>query len=172
MEQQNLWLDTFENPTSSRLGNSWQAFTDRVMGGKSTMRAWHESTAGQSCLRITGEVRLENRGGFIEVALPLVTRGHPFDASHLQGLRLRVRGRQAPFQVHLRTSDHVRPWEHHRAQAFAALDWHQVDIPFDQFEPRMTAAPLNLRKLVRLGLVCAGQAGPAQLDVAAVGLYG
>lgn len=163
-------LDNFDRPDGvSRLGTRWVAFTDSVMGGLSSMEAWHDAWDGERCLRMDGLVRLENRGGFIQVALPLATGGHPFDARHLAGLSLRVRGARAPFRVHLRTADQQMPWEHFSATAWSEPHWQDVHVPFSAFRGVMTRHALRTSALVRLGIVLSEDPGPAGLAVSRVG---
>ena len=166
-----LWIDTCHGHGTSRLGTRWTAFTDQVMGGLSQAQARYDTVDGKACLRLDGFVRLENRGGFIQVALPLVVCDHPFDASHLRGLRLRVRGTGAPFQVHLRSTQQRMPWEHYSAEAWAEDAWTQIDVPFHAFKPEMTQGILDLSRLTRLGIVVAKRPGPASLAIAGVGFH-
>jgi hypothetical protein len=74
-----LLLDDFSRPDGrSALGTAWRAFTDQVMGGVSTQSVGRETVEGERALRLRGEVRLDNNGGFVQVALDL---GGPRDAS-------------------------------------------------------------------------------------------
>ncbi|MEB3238445.1 MAG: CIA30 family protein [Candidatus Sericytochromatia bacterium] len=166
-----LWIDTFNGDGTSRLGTRWMAFTDRVMGGLSDAEVRYDTIDGRACLHLEGTVRLENRGGFIQVALPLVTREHPFDATHLRGVRLLVRGVGAPFQVHLRSLQQRRPWEHYCAEAWAPAAWTTIDLPFAAFHPEMTTGILDLSRLTRIGIVLGKRPGPASLAVGAVGFH-
>lgn len=68
-----LILDDFTSQSgTSTYGTAWQGFTDRVMGGRSDMRAGISRESGDSFLRMAGVVSLENNGGFIQARLPLV----------------------------------------------------------------------------------------------------
>ncbi|HMB37435.1 MAG TPA: CIA30 family protein, partial [Wenzhouxiangellaceae bacterium] len=67
-----LLLDDFSRSDGvSAIGTRWQDFSDRVMGGLSDMQAGIVETERGSVLRMSGQVRLENNGGFIQVRLPL-----------------------------------------------------------------------------------------------------
>ena len=85
-------VDDFSRENASALGTKWQTFTDRVMGGVSDGQASFETLAGKRCLRLKGTVSLENQGGFVQAALPLVKQGGSFDAATYRGIRLWVRG--------------------------------------------------------------------------------
>jgi hypothetical protein len=47
----------------SLLGTSWRLITDNVMGGVSSGRLTMDAREGRLCLRLQGDVRLENSGG-------------------------------------------------------------------------------------------------------------
>jgi hypothetical protein len=49
----------------SKLGTRWRGVSDRVMGGVSEASVSHVVIDGRPSLRLTGDVRLENNGGFI-----------------------------------------------------------------------------------------------------------
>ena len=78
----------------SSLGTTWRPVTDQVMGGVSQARVTRTSLEGRSCLRLAGEVRLENNGGFIQAGLDLAPEGRLLDASAFTGVRLLVSGQR------------------------------------------------------------------------------
>jgi len=64
--------------TAARMSLSnaaWRGFSDRVMGGVSRETVSHEVIDGECCVRLTGEVRLDNNGGFIQMAIDLAPEG-------------------------------------------------------------------------------------------------
>ena len=76
----------------SALGTRWQVVSDQVMGGISRAALQVGEHAGRRCLRLHGEVRLENNGGFVQMALDLAPAGVPIDVSRFAGLCLVVNG--------------------------------------------------------------------------------
>src|SRR5512143_1823375 len=69
-----LILDDFSRGNRiSTLGTPWRGFSDRVMGGISQEMIALTEIDGRRCLRLTGDVRLENNGGFIQMALDLAS---------------------------------------------------------------------------------------------------
>ncbi|MEB3329794.1 MAG: CIA30 family protein [Candidatus Sericytochromatia bacterium] len=167
-----MLLDDFDTlDARSALGTTWQGFSDTVMGGRSTFRLTFEPVRGKPALRLRGEVSLENRGGFIQAALPLAAGG-ALDASGYQGVRVIVSGRPGSYAIHLRTSDHRLPWQHHAAPLPVTPGWQTVDVPFSRFEGSgWGVGRLDPRKLQRLGLVASKQAFLADLAVAHLSLY-
>ncbi|MGB5208929.1 MAG: CIA30 family protein [Gammaproteobacteria bacterium] len=167
-----MLIDDFTNPKQgSRLDTRWRGFSDRVMGGVSNETVSYEEIDGRACLRLTGEVRLDNNGGFIQAALDLGTWGRSFDASGYTGLRLIVRGNGESYSVHLRTPDNRRPWQSYRAQFTAGADWQTIDLPFAEFQPYRLELPLDRSRLRRIGLVAIGREFSADLAVCEIAFY-
>ena len=52
------------------------------------------------------------------------------------------------------------------------IEWREIGVPFDRFEPHRLAEPLDLRRPRRIGLVAIDRAFHADLVVSAVSLYG
>lgn len=155
----------------SKLGTQWRAVSDRVMGGVSEASLAHDAVDGKSCLRLTGDVRLENNGGFIQAALDLAPPGERLDASTYTGIRLVVRGNSQQYSLHLRTPDAVRPWQSYRAHFNAGPVWETIDLPFEAFVPHRLEPALDTRNLTRMGLVAIGREFSADLLIARVSLY-
>ena len=69
---------------------------------------------------MTGSVSTENNGGFIQfrrtITLP----------ETLTGLRLRVRGNNQRYFVHIRTGGTVLPWQYYSAEFFASENWDDI----------------------------------------------
>lgn len=164
-------IDDFSREEASALGTRWQAFTDRVMGGLSNGRASYETIEGKRCLRLRGEVSLENQGGFVQAALPLAKEDGALDASGYRGVRLWVRGNGTVYYVHLRTGDSRLPWQYYAAEFEAGPDWRQVDIPFSAFAPENLSRALDTRILKRLAVVAAKKAFSADVAVARIEFY-
>ena len=155
----------------SKLGTPWRGVSDQVMGGISEAVVAHAVIDDRPCLRLTGDVRLENKGGFIQAALDLAPSGTSLDGSAYSGVRLLVRGNGERYSVHLRTPDNLRPWQSYRAHFVAGPDWQTVDLPFTAFAPYRLETPLDVTRLRRIGLVAIGRAFFADLAVAELGFY-
>lgn len=155
----------------SNLGTTWQGVSDRVMGGVSQQSLRVDEHSGRRCLRLCGDVRLDNNGGFIQMALDLDPHGGPIDATAFTGVRLVVLGNAQRYSVHLRTTDVERPWQSYRAHFQAEQQWQEIDLPFDSFVPHRLDAPLDTSALRRIGVVAIGRAFHADLCLAAIELY-
>lgn len=156
---------------TSALGTPWRAVSDQVMGGVSKAGLDLATLDGRDCLRLTGDVRLENDGGFIQASLDLAPSGDRLNASAYLGIRLVAYGRGERYGLHLRTADTQRPWQSYRAQFVAGPTWQTIDLPFTGFTPHRLDTDLDLERLRRLGLVAIGRAFFADLAVAEISFY-
>ena len=171
MADETLIIDDRRNDgLQSTLGNNWRIVTDTVMGGVSSGELSATTVDNKACLRLQGDVNLENSGGFIQAALD-VKGTEAADASGYAGLLLEVYGNDQEYNLHLRTDDVWLPWQSYRASFQAPGYWQTVRLPFDQFTGYRTGKKLDLRHLKRIGLVAIGRAFTADLCVAEIGLY-
>ncbi|WP_043540225.1 CIA30 family protein [Salinarimonas rosea] len=150
---------------------AWRLISDRVMGGVSDGRAVVDTVGGRRALRLTGRVRLENDGGFVQIARDLAPDGAPIDLSGFAGLELEVLGNGEGYGVHLRTRDVTRPWQSYRAGFVAAPEWTRLRLPFAGFRAHRIETPLDLSGARRIGLVAIGRAFDADLALARLSLY-
>jgi Complex I intermediate-associated protein 30 (CIA30) len=154
----------------SALGTSWRLVTDGVMGGVSSGQLTLDTIDGRACLRLRGDVRLDNSGGFVQAALD-VKGANALDASGYRGVLLEVYGNAEEYNVHLRTEDVWLPWQSWRASFEALAGWHSVRLPFAEFTGYRIGSPLSLGHLERIGIVAIGRAFKADLCVARLALY-
>ena len=165
-------IDDFSNTDLvSKVGTRWRGVSDQVMGGVSEATVGHDTVDSRPGLRLSGDVRLENNGGFIQATLDLAPSGEILDASDYTGLRLVVRGNGERYSVHLRTPDNIRPWQSYRAHFTAGPNWKTIDLPFSAFVPYRLDAPLDITRLRRIGLVAIGRAFAADLMVSEISFY-
>ena len=161
---------TRAHPLASN-GARWQLISDQVMGGVSRGTLLRETVAGRTAIRMRGDVRLENNGGFVQIALDLTPDGRLLDAGAFAGVELDVCGNDESYGVHLRTDAVSLPWQSYRQSFVAAKEWRTVQLEFASFTPHRIDAPLDVRRLRRLGIVAIGRAFTADLAVARVALY-
>ena len=122
--------------------SAWQGASDRVMGGISRATVTLEERDNRRWLRLAGQVRLENQGGFIQMGVDLAPDGRPVDLSAFTGVRLLVRGNGERYGCHLRTTACVRPWQSYRAAFLARAEAATVELPFTSFVPHRVDVPL------------------------------
>lgn len=144
----------------------WQTVLDGVMGGLSTGRI-AEGEGGT--LRFSGELSLENNGGFsqIRTSVPQGT------FSGTTGLLLRVKGDGRTYQCDIRSSRlRLMAGGYQSTFQTKAGEWMEVEIPFDQciansFGQRLRNAPeLDPASIESVGITLADKKeGPFAIDV-------
>jgi hypothetical protein len=165
-------IDDLSRPfPQTPLGTAWEVVTDGVMGGVSRGQMRRDRVAGRDAIRMTGDVRTENNGGFVQMALDLLPGGGAVDASGWTGIAVDVCGSPEEYNLHLRTSDIVRPWQSYRCSFRTTADWQRLSLPFADFAAHRTEAPLDLRRLRRIGIVAIGRAFRADLAMGRMALY-
>ena len=137
------------------------------MGGLSSGELSLETIDNKACLRLRGDVRLENNGGFIQAALDV----EGSDASDDHGLLLKVYGNNQEYNLHLRTGDIWLTWQSYRASFKAPARWQTVRLPFAEFIGYRIGKKLDLKRLQRIGLVAFGRAFAADLCIGELALY-
>lgn len=152
--------------------DGWRLVTDGVMGGVSRGQVAQTSSEGEECVRLTGVVSTDNNGGFLQVvkALDKATATR-LQSGGFDGLRLRVRGNDERYNVHLRTRDLWLPWQAYRATFETTPQWRTIELPFADFKPYRTSTRLDVGRIKRVGLVAIGRDFEADLCVAKVGFY-
>jgi hypothetical protein len=155
----------------SNLGTRWQGVSDEVMGGVSKASIVSSVVEDRSCMVLSGQVSLENNGGFIQAALNLDPGNGIFDASHYSGIHLVVRGNEEQYSVHIRTPDNTRSWQSYRSHFFSSTDWTNIELPFSSFTPHRLTKPLDITGLRRIGVVAIGRAFYADLAVSEISFY-
>lgn len=151
-------------------GNAWRLITDGVMGGVSNGRLSIDVVEDQNCLRLRGEVKLDNNGGFIQAALDLSQQTLDVIQNYT-GLMLAVYGNDEQYNVHLRTHDTRLPWQSYRASFTAAPRWQQLRTPFTEFAPYRVDNPLSVSRLHRIGIVAIGRKFEPDLCIGTLALY-
>ena len=114
-------LFEFDNAEAT---NRWFSVDDRVMGGISASQM---SYAGEGIAEFSGDMSLENNGGFASVRYT----DKIYDLSNFEGLELRIKGNDQTYQFRFQTDiariSYTQPF-------FAANEWITVRLPFENFE--------------------------------------
>jgi hypothetical protein len=164
-------IDDFSQSGQSVIGNRWQSFSDRVMGGLSRGTHGFEILERRRCIRLRGEVSLENQGGFVQAALSLEKDRRPFDASQYRGIRISALGNGETYYIHMRTEQTGLPWQYYQASFKTSNKWKIVEIPFDRFVAENIGRILDPSRLTRIAIVAAKKAFKADVAVARLEFY-
>ena len=171
-QENRMLIDDFSKKNFvSAVGTSWVGVTDKVMGGVSEAKIETKTINQRRCLHLTGDVRVENNGGFIQAALNLSKDNNIFDASLFSGIRLTIYGNNEKYSIHLRTLDNNRPWQSYRAHFMAKSMWHVIELPFESFKPYRLQTKLDIKRLKRIGLVAIGHPFSADLAISNIEFY-
>jgi len=162
--------DRSSGDTRSSLGTAWRVVSDTVMGGVSHGLLTAQTVQGRPCLVLTGDVRLDNNGGFIQASLDLVTAGL-LNANDYLGFEIDVCGNGEIYNLHLRTADTSMVWQSYRASFVAPTCWQTLRFPFATFQPHRIEVRLDRRRLKRMGLVAIGRPFAAEVCIGRVALY-
>ena len=163
-------IDDVTGPATPR-GTEWELVSDRVMGGVSTGTLTTAEVAGRRARHMTGDVSLENDGGFLQMALDLSPDGAAVDARAFTGIELSVLGNGHDYNVHLRTDGMERPQQSYRF-TFAAGDvWVTHRLPFAELDAHRIDVPFDASGLRRIGLVAIGARMRADLALARLAFY-
>ena len=147
----------------------WQLVADTVMGGVSTGAVrWDDN---RQVATLTGDVSLENNGGFVQMAADFRDGRALFDASGFDGVTLEVKGNGEVYDLRLRTDALSRPWQSFRTDFTAPESWTTVRVPFTNFEPHRTDARFDPARLRRVGILAIGRAFQAEVSVRGFGFY-
>ena len=158
-------IDDLSNPNE----RNWVYFTDTVMGGVSKGNLEFREGKDESYYRLTGFVSEENNGGFIQFATGI--SGIPKKA--YEGIRIKVRGNNENYQLHIRTRLTPAPWQYYSYQFFASDEWQTIDLPLDSFDKSNFYQPksFNAANIRSIGVVAIGKEYDAQIDLARIELY-
>lgn len=154
-----------------QLDLEWEFVADTVMGGMSTGKVEAQNIAGRDAVRLTGQVSLENNGGFIQMAADLRADGSAVDASDWTGITLDLIGDRADYEFRLRTDQLQRPWQSFRKAFRSPVEWTTIRFPFADFESHKTEVMFDPARLRRIGILAIGEEMNADIAVANAAFY-
>lgn len=148
-------VDVVEEPvftfTSSTSSDGWSVINDTVMGGVST----GEVEVADGALAFTGELSLDNNGGFASVRSQLIATPLAAEWAERAGPRIEVDGDGRTWTVEVRTDDIDGGWIAEMPTSANKIT--DVTLPWASFtpvtrflDPRDTDAPLDPRRVVSI----------------------
>lgn len=146
----------------------WYVVNDDVMGGVSESRA---VLTNHKTLRFSGMVSLENNGGFASIRHVARTFGIGPGA----GIRLCVKGDGKTYQLRVQTSNWYDGIAYKAVFKTIKGEWQELMIPWEEFTATFRgqsvpdAPALEGNEIRQVGfLIADGQAGPFDLEIAAI----
>ena len=155
-------FETFD-PNKSR---NWSFFTDGVMGGVSSGKAFFGKSGSDNFVRLEGKVSTANNGGFIQIRHSL-TR---YLDNDIKGISLKVRGNGEKYYVFIRTTSTLLPWQFYNASFKTSKNWRLVEMSLKAFKPSSSF----LRKTIKsssiksIGIVAYGRDHEAKIDISEI----
>ena len=159
----------FEFP-SPDLATGWNVVNDTVMGGVSSGRLVVED----GMLVFSGELSLDNNGGFASVRSPVIEPQVAAGWSRRTGPRIVVEGDGRTWTVEVRTDDVMGGWIASLPTSPDSIT--DVTVPWSSFEPvtrfldpRDADGPLDARRIVSLSFYLVdGIEGPFRLGLVSI----
>ena len=158
----------FENFTN-KPEEKWEFITDQVMGGISDGKVEFISEDNKNFARMTGSIRLENNGGFIQIRKKLDFR----IKKESKAIKLTVRGNNQEYYIHIRTSGTILPWQYYQAPFSATNVWAIQNINFEEFKRSgiMLAKKINPKNIKSIAIVAYGKEHEAFVEVNNIIIY-
>ncbi|MCF7676311.1 MAG: CIA30 family protein [Akkermansiaceae bacterium] len=157
-------LATFKTADSLE---SWTSVNDGVMGGVS--KGGFKRTE-QGTLLFSGELSLENNGGFASVR----TKPGKFELSGTTAIVVKARGDGRTYWLDLRTAGQMGATSYRAYLPTTAGEWQETRIPFADFKPQAFGRALpfkaiNPAAVASIGFTLADKnAGPFSLEIESV----
>lgn len=147
----------------------WEFITDQVMGGVSFGKKEVLEEKDSSFIRITGFVSLDNNGGFIQARRTLNKADHKI----LNGIKLKLRGNNSIYYIHLRTKFTLLPWQYYQGKIKASQNWEEINIKLSDFNRsgRLLPKRIDPSKITSMALVAFGREHKVKLDVEKIKFY-
>ena len=147
----------------------WCFVTDKVMGGVSEGNLEIKSEDKFFYYNMQGNVSTENNGGFIQFRTKI--KGHP-ENKLFKGIRIKVRGNNEKYAIHLRTKYLFFPWQYYESIFTADNNWKIIEIPLSSFKKSNFYQPSEISSIDinTIGVVAIGRDFKANIDLAFIEL--
>ena len=165
----NVYGETVVENFNSNPGKRWQFFTDQVMGGKSSGQLEFYSEGNNHFARMTGDVSTKNNGGFIQFRADILKK---LD-NNFKVIKLKVRGNNQNYFIHIRTTGSVLPWQYYDKEFFASNEWNEVELNFSDFKKSSTFMRKKFKasSIKTIGIVAYGREHKAKIEVSEISIY-
>ncbi|MBH44784.1 MAG: NADH ubiquinone oxidoreductase [Gammaproteobacteria bacterium] len=174
----NLIIDNLKNSSSNQpkeefcenQSTKWCFVTDKVMGGVSNGSLKLKITKNINFYNMSGNVSTENNGGFIQFRTNVIN--HPKNKLY-KGVRIKVRGNNQEYAVHVRTKYLFLPWQYYESIFIATNEWESIELPFENFKKSNFYQPSSIASsdIKTVGIVAIGRNFTADIDLAQIEFY-
>ena len=155
-------FETFD-PDKSR---NWSFFTDGVMGGVSSGKAFFGKSGSDNFVRLEGRVSTANNGGFIQIRHSLAK----YLDNNIKGISLKVRGNGEKYYIFIRTTSTLLPWQFYNASFKTSKNWKVIKINLDSFQPSSSFLRKKIKSssIKSIGIVAYGRDHKAKVDISEI----
>jgi monofunctional biosynthetic peptidoglycan transglycosylase len=164
----NLILADFTNQNARSL---WRVVNDDVMGGISKSSI---SVSENNYLVFSGEVSLENNGGFASLRSPV----HDYDFSNFTGFVIKVKGDDKTYSLSFRQTKYFTGFNYNQKFETRKNEWQIFEFPFDKFNLKYFGKVVEAfdkpdqKSIKQISILISDkQEGPFQLEIEWIGLY-
>ena len=176
--------DNLSFPFTPDSVKNWKFFSDQVMGGISEGQVSLEQDGDKVFIRLSGDIRTDNNGGFIQLRTSTSLSNKPLmfkllhnskkDGKKLQGIRLKVKGNGEKYHIFIQTTIFYRlPTGYHIATFDTSPNWKMVDLPFNKFKELNSNKNSNFdaNNIKTFGIVAYGRDFTSDLSVSSIEFY-
>ena len=90
-----------------------------------------------------------------------------------KGIRLKARGIESEYYIHVRTKKLFLPWQYYAGKFFVSKEWTNIEIKFDDFVKSNFYQPKKFKssEIKSIAFVAFGKDFDAQLDIIEAELF-
>ena len=169
-EETNLKL-TFADFAVQEVRSQWGVTNDDVMGGISNSKI---SVSEEKLLIFSGEVSLENNGGFASLRSPI----DDYDFSDYEGFLLKIKGDGKTYNLSFRSTKYFTGYNYTQKFQTEKDSWQIVSLPFKDFNLKYygkeisSFKPPDQSNIKQLSILISDkQQGPFRIEIEWIGLY-
>ena len=147
----------------------WEFITDQVMGGISDGKVNYITENNKSFARMTGVVRLENNGGFIQIRKKV----NNLINKNSKAIKINARGNNQEYYMHIRTSGTILPWQYYQAPFIVSSDWKTLVLNISDFKRSgiMLSKTINPKNIKSIAIVAYGREHESFIDIDNIIIY-
>jgi NADH dehydrogenase [ubiquinone] 1 alpha subcomplex assembly factor 1 len=157
--------------TEQNVRSQWGVTNDDVMGGVSTSQI---SIGDNNVLIFSGEVSLENNGGFASLRSPI----DDYDFSDYEGFLLKIKGDGKTYNLSFRSTKYFTGYNYTQKFQTEKDKWQIVKLPFKDFKLKYYGREVSNFELPDKSaikqisiLISDKQQGPFRIEIEWIGVY-
>jgi hypothetical protein len=149
----------------------WSVVNDVVMGGISTSKI---SFSGNNALMFSGNVSLENNGGFASIQCNV----DDFNFSDYEGFLIKIKGDGKTYSLSFRQTEYFTGYNYTHKFQTQKDNWQLIGLPFSEFKLKYYGReasnfePPDKSEIKQISILISDkQQGPFKIEIEWIGLY-